>query len=161
MRINKYAEQGIHNESRYSISKKQQTGENDFRQNLIKSLSQEESAASGKTFISGRKEVAIGVAENINIHMPDSGRPEGAEVVDIRGIGYADCDRVVVNVLEGYTLKLRLEEASEAGGYGIYAEAKYEDGRTEAYLLKEEALTDKEENPIAKAAYEIVKEKKV
>lgn len=161
MRINKYAEQGIHSDGRLPITKRKQAKENNFKWDLMKSLCQEEIAASEKLPVNGRKDICIGIPENINIHIPDSSRPEGAEEVDIRGIAYGGCDKVVVNVLEGYTLKLKFEEASKAGGYGIYAEAKYEDGRTEAYLLREEALTGKEENLIAKAAYEMIKEKNV
>lgn len=64
---------------------------------------------------------------------------KGQEIkeVEVRNLSYEECDRVKINLLEGYTLKAKLEreltESKEPAG--IYVEMKNDEGDTRAFLF--------------------------
>lgn len=159
MRINECGKRGINGDKLHTTAKQQKEAES-FKDNLIRNLYQDGHAAAPVIpAVSIKNEICINPAENINICiLPADDKPRGAEEVAVRGLDFKDCDKIRINVLEGYTLKLKLEEASDAGKPGIYAEAKYEDGRVEAYILSPDTLSGDGENFITKAACEMLEE---
>lgn len=54
---------------------------------------------------------------------------EAVQVAEVRHMSYEESDNIEIAVIKGYTLKGKLE------GQQVYVEAKYEDGRTEAYQV--------------------------
>lgn len=54
---------------------------------------------------------------------------EAIQAVEVRHMSYEESDNIEIAVTEGYTLKGKLE-----GGH-VYVEAKYDDGRMEAYRV--------------------------
>ncbi len=56
-------------------------------------------------------------------------RREAVQPAEVRHMSYEESDHIEIAVTEGYTLKGKLD------GGGVYVEAKYEDGRLEAYRV--------------------------
>lgn len=54
---------------------------------------------------------------------------EAVQTAEVRHMSYEESDNIEIAVTKGYTLKGKLE------GQQVYVEAKYEDGRTEAYQV--------------------------
>lgn len=54
---------------------------------------------------------------------------EAVQAVEVRHMRYEESDHIEIAVTEGYTLKGKRE------GHQVYVEAKYEDGRLEAYRV--------------------------
>ncbi len=96
------------------------------------------------------KEHALGKNSTL-LHVDNADKLWSAENVPVRHIAYAQCDKIDINVLEGFTLKAKMEEA---GKDQIYVEAKYDDGREEAYLFDGDKVTGETKNPIERIAYE-------
>lgn len=80
-----------------------------------------------------------------------------AENTGVRHISYEQCDKIQINIIDGFTLKAKLEE--ENGSRKIYVEAKYDDGREEAYLFDGEKVSGESGNPIEKIAYVLKNER--
>lgn len=91
------------------------------------------------------------LAQKVSISVRKLGEHPIPKEVPARQIPYEECDKVKIDVLEGYTLKAKLEKESDNGNAEIYAEVKCDDGETKAYLfdaegfLREEALAQNEE----------------
>lgn len=56
-------------------------------------------------------------------------RREAVRAAEVRHMSYEESDNIEIAVTEGYTLKGKLE------GSHVYVEAKYDDGRLEAYQV--------------------------
>lgn len=56
-------------------------------------------------------------------------RLEAVQTAEVRHMSYEESDNIEIAVTEGYTLKGKLE------GNHVYVEAKYDDGRLEAYQV--------------------------
>lgn len=54
---------------------------------------------------------------------------EAVQTAEVRHMSYEESDHIEIAVVEGYTLKGKLD------GHQVYVEAKYEDGRLEAYRV--------------------------
>lgn len=98
-------------------------------------------------------------AEGIGIRMERSGEPAVAKEVEVRRISYGECDKVEINVLEGYTLKAKLETDGEGNGFGgcrIYVEMKDEEGTMRACLFDGAGLQKNSRNAMERIAYTVI-----
>lgn len=106
-----------------------------------------------------KQQLAKSAADAISIRVSASENiPEGQEV-SVRGIPYEECDRVEIHILEGYTLKAKLEmsETGETETGKIYVEMKTDDGETKAYLFNSTGLRNDSTNVMEQFAYAVAK----
>ncbi len=76
--------------------------------------------------------------------------------MEVRRIPYSACDKVEINVLEGYTLKAKLEAGEGDGGIGgcsVYVEMKHEDGEIKAVLFDGGSLCSDSGDAMERIAY--------
>lgn len=80
-----------------------------------------------------------------------------AKEVKVRRISYSECDKTEINILEGYTLKAKLEP--EGGGKSsVYVEMKDDEGTFRAYLFDTAELKKNSSSPMERLAYEVIKQ---
>ncbi len=77
------------------------------------------------------------------------------QAVEVRHMSYEESDHVKIAVTEGYTLKGRKEDSRDAR---VYVEAKYDDGRLEAYQVEIGKVPENTEQEIERFALETMKE---
>ena len=73
---------------------------------------------------------------------------EAVQTAEVRHMSYEESDNIKIAVTEGYTLKGKLE------GQQVYVEAKYEDGRMEAYQVDTAKVQEQTQHRIEKFALE-------
>ncbi|MBP3476751.1 MAG: hypothetical protein J6K48_10620 [Lachnospiraceae bacterium] len=77
---------------------------------------------------------------------------EAAQTVEVRHMSYEESDHIEIAVVDGYTLKgKRVDEGTQ-----VYVEAKYEDGRLEAYQVDMAKVSEQTEHKIERFALETV-----
>lgn len=152
-KIREYNKAGGNIEAADKQQKKEESFKDSFHKNLnlengANAVQEEYRECSKKT---KRTLVQTGINSTI-IHVENADKLWSAASTPVRNISYEQCDKIEINVLEGFTLKARQEE--ENGVDQIYVEAKYDDGREEAYLIDGNKVTEKTKNPIERIAYE-------
>ena len=75
-------------------------------------------------------------------------RREAVQAAEVRHMSYEESDNIEIAVTEGYTLKGKLE------GSQVYVEAKYDDGRLEAYQVDTERVLAQTQHMIERFAVE-------
>ena len=75
---------------------------------------------------------------------------EAVQAAEVRHMSYEESDNIEIAVTEGYTLKGKLE------GQQVYVEAKYEDGRTEAYQVDTAKVQEETQHRIEQFALQTV-----
>jgi len=113
-----------------------------------------------------------------DIRMNAAATQEALQAVEVRHMSYEDSDYVRIAVTEGYTLKGKLlrnmdmagkknrnavngsgeEENGGAEALQVYVEAKYEDGRLEAYQVDTAKVSAGTEHMIERFALETLEE---
>ena len=96
----------------------------------------------------------IGAAPGIRVNA--AATQETLQAVEVRHMSYEESDHVRIVVTEGYTLKGKREEGGEAR---VYVEAKYEDGRVEAYQVEMAKVPERTEHVIERFALETMQER--
>lgn len=105
-------------------------------------------------------------AENLAACVRKSGETPLIKEVPVRGIGYEECDRMEINILDGYTLKAKLEQPDTMRGTdkiegaksrNVYVEMKNDDGETKAFLFSEAGLHRDSKDAMERIAYEAVR----
>lgn len=81
-------------------------------------------------------------------------RPEAVKGTEVKYLPYMHCDRVRVNVLEGYVMKAKMEESGEGAYPFVYVETKYDDGRIEACRVEVSKIPKGTQNPMEQIAEE-------
>ncbi len=123
--------------------------EDSFRNSLQKIMIQEEAMKEyrGKPDEAGRgekkktarieHELGQSKAESVNIRVDQNMALKEPKEIPVRKIPYQECDKVEINILEGYVLKAKKEKRQGRGeeGYPVYIEKKNDDGETKAYLF--------------------------
>ena len=69
-------------------------------------------------------------------------------------MSYEESDHIRIAVTEGYTLKGKIQKEDAQ----VYVEAKYEDGRQEAYQVDMEKVSEQTEHMIERFALETMEE---
>lgn len=87
----------------------------------------------------------------------DARSGEGSEKeTEVRWLAYSECDKVEINVLEGYTLKAKLESKegeNSKGSCSVYVEMKNEEGAVKASLFYGKGLRKDSANAMERIAY--------
>ena len=78
---------------------------------------------------------------------------EALQTAEVRHMSYEESDHIRIAVTEGYTLKGKIQEEAQ-----VYVEAKYEDGRQEAYQVDMEKISEQTEHVIERFALETMEE---
>ena len=79
---------------------------------------------------------------------------EALQTAEVRHMSYEESDHIRIAVTEGYTLKGKIQEEDAQ----VYVEAKYEDGRLEAYQVDMEKVPGETEHMIERFALETMEE---
>ena len=95
----------------------------------------------------------VGVSPGIRVTA--AATQETLQAVEVRHMSYEESDHVRIAVKEGYTLKGKREEGGDAR---VYVEAKYEDGRVEAYQVDMAKVTGQTTHVIEQFALETMEE---
>lgn len=77
---------------------------------------------------------------------------EALQTVEVKHMSYEESDNVQIAVTEGYTLKGRIQEQEAQ----VYVEAKYEDGRLEAYQVDTKKVSEGTQHAIERFALETI-----
>ncbi len=73
---------------------------------------------------------------------------DAMQAAEVRHMAYEESDNIEIAVTEGYTLKGKLE------GSHVYVEAKYDDGRLEAYRVDTDKVESRTRHKIERFAVE-------
>lgn len=95
----------------------------------------------------------IAAAQGIRVNA--AATQETLQAVEVRHMSYEESDHVRIAVTEGYTLKGKREDGEDAR---VYVEAKYEDGRVEAYQVDMGKVSGQTEHMIERFALETMQE---
>lgn len=176
--------QGAKDAPAYQNRKKAGSGEK-FQESLMQNLrfrEQEEDACadpaqSGKRAKESSESARIGMTGSVRVNV--SMLTEAVQAAKVRYMRYEESDHVEIAVTEGYTLKgKRLDDAEEPSkertdnmtdascsktaegrkASRVYVEAKFEDGRTEAYRVNVERVSRDTTHIIERFALETVQE---
>ena len=107
----------------------------------------------GGSSVVSHTEQGFGKMEGAAIHTERIGEYPAVKEVEVRRISYGECDKVEINVLEGYTLKGKLEGGQ---GGGIYVEMKDEEGRFSACLFEGAGLQKDSRSAMERIAYAVM-----
>lgn len=133
-----------------AYQKRKKTGHAEgFQESLLQNLKnrdhEKKSTAVAEKVGMGR----IGAAPGIRVNA--AATQETLQAVEVRHMSYEESDHVRIAVTEGYTLKGKREEGENAR---VYVEAKYEDGRVEAYQVDMTKVSGQTEHVIEQFALE-------
>ena len=95
----------------------------------------------------------IGVTAGIRVNTIT--KRDVIQAVEVRHMSYEESDLVKIAVTEGYTLKGKREDGADVR---VYVEAKYDDGRQEAYQVEIDRVPENTEHMIEQFALETMKE---
>lgn len=95
----------------------------------------------------------IGITSGIRVNA--AATQEALQAVEVRHMSYEESDHIKIAVTEGYTLKGKREDSEDAR---VYVEAKYDDGRLEAYQVEIEKIPETTEQEIERFALETMRE---
>lgn len=95
----------------------------------------------------------IGMTSGIRVNAAVA--QEALQAVEVRHMSYEESDHIKIAVTEGYTLKGKREDSEDAR---VYVEAKYDDGRLEAYQVEIGKIAETTEQEIEKFALETMRE---
>lgn len=99
-------------------------------------------------------QTGVGVSGNAaRIRMSGLMNHAAVQAVEVRHMSYEDSDNIEIAVVDGYTLKGKRE------GGQVYVEAKYDDGRLEAYRVDPDRVQEQTQQRIERFALETVAEK--
>lgn len=134
---------------------RRQTGQQEgFQESLIQNL--ESRKQKGKSIEREKSEThksdkasGVGMLGNTaGIRVNAVSQREAVQPAEVRHMSYEESDNVEIAVTEGYTLKGKVE------GEQVYVEAKYEDGRTEAYHVDTVKVQEQTQHRIEQFALE-------
>lgn len=97
---------------------------------------------------SGTHRVESGRLGAPGIRISAVARREAVQTAEVRHMSYEESDHIEIAVTEGYTLKGKLE------GSRVYVEAKYDDGRLEAYQVETDRVPAQTQHRIERFAME-------
>lgn len=95
----------------------------------------------------------IGMPAGIRVNA--AAMQEVLQAVEVRHMSYEESDHIKIAVTEGYTLKGKREDSEDAR---VYVEAKYDDGRLEAYQVEVDRVSEDTKQEIEQFALETMRE---
>lgn len=146
-------------------SKKRPGNAKGFQQSLLQNLKSKDqentaemaeterksAAESGAEVRTDRNEerTSVGVpGSTVRIRINEAAGRYAVQTAEVRRMSYEESDHIEIAVTRGYTLKGKLE------GQQVYVEAKYEDGRMEAYYVDTGRVQGKTQHRIEQFALE-------
>ena len=131
------------------VSRKQSGNTEGFQESLmqnLKSQGQENTVPAAE-----RAPQGVGVTGNpVRIRVNEVTKTDAVQTTEVRHMSYEESDNIEIAVTEGYTLKGKLE------GRNVYVEAKYEDGRLEAYHVDTTQVQEQTKHRIEQFALETI-----
>lgn len=120
-----------------------------FQESLMQNLKSQEEENSAPE--AERKIRGVNMSGNTaRIRVNEAAGREAVQAAEVRNMSYEESDNVEIAVTEGYTLKGKLE------GSHVYVEAKYDDGRMEAYCVDTDKVQGQTKYRIEQFALETV-----
>ncbi len=146
----------------YQSTKK--TGHADgFQESLIQNLKYQDQGREDIRIKEGGEKKA-GKQEGVNrignmsgVRVSPAILTEALRTAEVRHMSYEESDNIEIAVTKGYTLKGKRQQMPE--GAQVYVEAKYEDGRLEAYQVDIAKVPEQTEHMIEKFALETMQSK--
>ena len=136
---------------------RRQTGQQEgFQESLIQNLESRKQKGEGiereesKTRKSDETSGVGMLGNTAGIRVNAVSQREAVQPAEVRHMSYEESDNIEIAVTEGYTLKGKVE------GHQVYVEAKYEDGRTEAYHVDTVKVQEQTQHKIEQFALETV-----
>lgn len=132
-----------------------------FQESLLQNLKSRDQEKSAITDPQAEAKQRTGKADMRRIGMPGGVRvntvaaKEAVRPVEVRHMSYEESDHIRIAVTEGYTLKGKREDSEEAR---VYVEAKYDDGRQEAYQVEINKVSENTGQMIEQFALETMQE---
>ena len=116
----------------------------------LKSQAEENRTPEAENNVSpGGRAAGINMTGNAaRIRVNEAAGREAVQSAEVRNMSYEESDNIEIAVTEGYTLKGKLE------GDHVYVEAKYDDGRQEAYCVDTTKVQEQTEYRIEQFALE-------
>lgn len=134
---------------------RRQTGQQEgFQESLIQNLESRKQEGKGierEESTTRKSDKASGVGmlgSTAGIRVNAVSQREAVQPAEVRHMSYEESDNIEIAVTEGYTLKGKVE------GEQVYVEAKYEDGRTEAYHVDTVKVQEQTQHRIEQFALE-------
>lgn len=134
---------------------RRQTGQQEgFQESLIQNLESRKQKGKGierEESTTRKSDKASGVGmlgSTAGIRVNAVSQREAVQPAEVRHMSYEESDNIEIAVTEGYTLKGKVE------GEQVYVEAKYEDGRTEAYHVDTVKVQEQTQHKIEQFALE-------
>ena len=134
--------------------RKQAAQSEGFQESLIQNLESRKNqdgnnAKENKNILINDKKTNAGILGALSgVRVNAVTQREAVQAAEVRHMSYEESDNIEIAVTEGYTLKGKLE------GQQVYVEAKYEDGRTEAYQVDTAKVQEQTQHRIEKFALE-------
>lgn len=130
-----------------------------FQESLLQNLKnrdQEKSAvADAEARIRTEEQSSMGrIAMTSGIRVNAVMLTEALQAAEVRHMSYEESDHIRIAVTEGYTLKGKIQDEAAQ----VYVEAKYEDGRQEAYQVDTAKVSEETEHVIERFALETIEE---
>ena len=136
---------------------RRQAGQPDgFQESLIQNLEShkkknENAAKTDNRICKNDREANAGILGALSgVRVNAVAQREAVQTAEVRHMSYEESDNIEIAVAEGYTLKGKLE------GQQVYVEAKYEDGRLEAYKVDTAKVQEQTKHRIEQFALETV-----
>ena len=134
---------------------RRQTGQQEgFQESLIQNLESRkkngiEAEGTESKVRKSEETSGVGMLGNLSgIRVNEVAQRDAVQTAEVRHMSYEESDNIEIAVTEGYTLKGKLE------GQQVYVEAKYEDGRTEAYHVDTAKVQEETQHRIEQFALE-------
>lgn len=150
--------QGNGNAQAYQKKRNVGRGEG-FQESLLQNLKHRNQGKQAITETEAKKKAEnvgvgrIGVTSGIRVNA--AATQEALQAVEVRHMSYEESDHIKIAVTEGYTLKGKKEDSEDAR---VYVEAKYDDGRLEAYQVEIGKVSETTEQEIERFALETMRE---
>ncbi len=147
------------NSKAQTYQKKKNAGRGEgFQESLLENLKYREQTGIDTQTEAKKKAESVGVGRigmAAGIRVNAAAMQDALQAVEVRHMSYEESDHVKIAVTEGYTLKGKREEGADAR---VYVEAKYDDGRLEAYQVEIDKVSENTQQEIERFALETVRE---
>lgn len=147
------------NSKAQTYQKKKNAGRGEgFQESLLENLKYREQTGIDTQTEAKKKAESVGVGRigmAAGIRVNAAAMQEALQAVEVRHMSYEESDHVKIAVTEGYTLKGKREEGADDR---VYVEAKYDDGRLEAYQVEIDRVSENTQQEIERFALETVRE---
>lgn len=131
------------------VNRKQSGNTERFQDSLMQNLKSQEQESIAPS--AERTPPGVGVTGNpVRIRVNEVTNTDAVQTTEVRHMSYEESDNIEIAVTEGYIFKGKLE------GHQVYVEAKYDDGRLEAYRVDTDQVSEQTAHRIEQFALETI-----